>query len=182
MRIGIVLGSVREGRKGTSAAAWLMGIAAERTDAEFVLIDLADYDLPVLTDETVPFDYEGTYPQPNVQAWADALKACDGYVWLTPEYNHGVPGGFKNAVDYLGMEMAFKPVAFVSYGFEGGVRAVEAWRPILAAMHLWGLRNQVALDNATEFDGNQVRPAERRAGAVRHLYDAVVLAATKLQS
>ncbi|MHA7861607.1 NADPH-dependent FMN reductase [Tessaracoccus sp. Y36] len=180
MLIGIVLGSVRKGRKGTSVADWIMGLAAERTDAEFVLIDLAGYDLPVLTDEVEPFDYAGKYPDANVQAWADALAACDGYVWLTPEYNHGVPGGFKNGVDHLGMEMAFKPVAFVSYGFEGGVRAVEAWRPILAALHLWGLRNQVSLNNATEFDGNQVRPDAHRPGQLQHLLDAVVLAAAKL--
>lgn len=180
MKIGIVLGSIREGRKGKSVADWVMSIADERTDATYELIDLAQYNLPLLTDAQIPATRNGKYDNQNVQAWADALAACDGYVFVTAEYNHSVPGGFKNAIDHLGPELRSKPVAQVSYGAEGGVRAVEHWRAILANFNMWVLRNQVSLNTFLEFDDDGVAPNERRPGELGELFDAVVSTAKKL--
>ncbi|MDO5676999.1 MAG: NAD(P)H-dependent oxidoreductase [Propionibacteriaceae bacterium] len=182
MRIGIVLGSIREGRKGKSVADWVMSIAEGRDDASYELIDLAQFDLPLVTDPQIPATRQGKYDNQNVQRWGDTLAACDGYVFVTPEYNHSVPGAFKNAIDHLGPELQFKPVAFVSYGAEGGVRAVEHWRVIVANFNMWGLRNQVSLNLFTEFDADGVAPNERRPEELNELLGAVVKAAGQLAS
>lgn len=180
MRIGIILGSIREGRRGSSVADWVMGIAQQRTDAHYQLIDLAGFDLPLLRDARVPASRKGNYDDPKVQRWADTLAACDGFVLVSPEYNHSVPGAFKNAIDHLGPELQFKPAAIVSYGSEGGVRAVEHWRLILANFNMWVVRNQISLSLFAEFDDSGAAPNERRPRELGELLDAVVAAAGKL--
>ena len=182
MKIGIILGSIREGRKGKSVADWVMGIANERTDAEYELIDLAQFDLPLLNDTVVPGTRKGKYDNQNVQRWGDALAACDGFVLVSPEYNQSVPGGFKNAIDHLGPELHSKAAAIVSYGAEGGVRAVEHWRLILANFNMYVVRNQISLNLFTEFDDDGAAPNERRPGELNDLFDAVVKAAGKLSA
>lgn len=180
MKIGIVLGSIREGRKGLSVAQWVVDQAAERTDATYELIDLRSFNLPLLDDAQIPATRKGKYDNQNVQAWADKLAEQDGYVFVTAEYNHNIPGAFKNAIDHLGPELNTKPVAFVSYGSESGVRAVEAWRQAVANFNMFDVRNQVSLNLFAEFDDNGVKPNERRGDELSELFDMVVKIAGKL--
>jgi len=180
MKIGIVLGSIREERNGTSVATWVRDNAADRADATFEIVDLASFDIPLLTDSVIPAMRGGVYPDARVQAFADAMDAFDGYIVVTPEYNHGIPGGVKNAFDYLSRELDTKPVAFVSYGAERGVRAVEQWRQVVANFNMFDIRAQVTLDLFTDFDGNGVNPAERKAGELSSLLDSLVPMAVKL--
>ncbi|MFD2468645.1 NADPH-dependent FMN reductase [Amycolatopsis silviterrae] len=133
-RIAIVLGSTRTGRKGAEIAAWAQEIAKSRTDAEFTLVDLADHDLP-LYDDPMPPMRRSTLPPP-VRAWADAISSHDGYLFVTAEYNHGIPAALKNGIDQLYGEWADKAAAFVSYGVDGGVRAVEQLRQVLGALRV----------------------------------------------
>ena len=97
-------------------------------------------------------------------AWSTAIDACDGFIFVTPEYNHAVPGAFKNAVDSLGNEWYGKAVAFVSHGADGGVRAVENWRVVLANFSMVDVRNVVTLGQFTDWTGSDFTPMERRAG------------------
>ena len=101
-RIAIIIGSTRPGRNGESVAKWVYEIAQKRTDAEFELVDIKDFNLPLL-DEPVP-PIMGQYSKPHTKAWAAKVGSFDGYVFVTPEYNHGVPGALKNAIDFLPLQ------------------------------------------------------------------------------
>lgn len=180
MRIGVIEGSIRDGRAGASVARWVMAATSKR-EAEYVHLVLADFDVPLLTSSTVPGAANKKYDSPQVTKWGEAIDACDAFVFVTPEYNHGVPGGLKNAFDSLGNEWADKPVAFVSYGAENGVRAVEQWRQIVANFRMFGVRQQVSLSLFTEFGEEGVQPGERRAGEIETLFDQLEDMAGKLR-
>lgn len=159
-RIGIVLGSTREHRRGKAVADWVLDTArrAGPPGVEFELLDLTAFDLPVL-DEPAPALY-GVVAHEHTRRWAAAVGSFDGYVFVTAEYNHGVPGGLKNAVDYLFYEWNDKAAGFVSYGVDGGVRAVEQLRQIAAELKLADVRAQVALSTYTDFDYAGLDPAD----------------------
>ncbi|AVM63807.1 MULTISPECIES: NADPH-dependent FMN reductase [Dietzia] len=171
MKIGIILGSIREERTGKSVAEWVAQQARDRQDATYELVDLKSFDIPLLTSATVPGAANKQYEDERVQRWSSAIDSYDAFVFVTPEYNHSVPGGLKNAFDSLGNEWADKPVAFVSYGAEGGVRAVEHWRQIVANFRMFGVRQQISLSLFTEFGPEGVRPAERRTEEIATLFD-----------
>lgn len=183
MKIGIILGSVRDGgRIGEPVSKWVLAAGAARDDAEFDLLDLKAFDVPLLTATTPPAAAGRVYDSPQVTRWGAAVDDCDAFVFVTPEYNHGVPGAFKNAVDSLGPEWTGKPVAFVSYGADGGIRAVEQWRQIVANFHMVDVRAQVALSLFFDFDeASRLAPMERRQAEIGMLLDQLV-AATALRS
>lgn len=180
MKIGIILGSIREGRSGESVANWVVEQSAARDGATYELVDLRSYDLPLLTSATVPGAAQKKYDDDRVQRWSATIDSLDAFVFVTPEYNHGVPGGLKNAFDSLGSEWADKPVAFVSYGAEGGVRAVEHWRQIVANFHMFGVRQQISLSLFTEFGANGAEPAERRTNELATLFDQLEKATSRV--
>ena len=122
-RIGIILGSTRPNRNGEQVAKWVYDVASRRGDAEFELVDLRDYPLPHL-DEPLPPSM-GQYHNEHTRQWADKIASFDGFVIVTPEYNHSTSGVLKNAIDYLYAEWNNKAVGFVSYGAVGGARAAE---------------------------------------------------------
>jgi len=162
--VGIVLGSVREGRFGEHVAHWVLDAATARdTDLTYQLIDLATFDVPALTAAAVPGAANKHYEVQAVTRWSEAIDACDGFIFVTPEYNHSVPGTMKNAFDSLGPEWAGKPVAFVGYGADGAVRAVEHWRQIVANFSMFGVRNQVALSLFDDTSENQFAPRDLKA-------------------
>lgn len=181
MKIGVIIGSIREGRCGSSVGEWVMQAAKQRAGADYELLDLKSFDVPLLTSATVPGAAKKKYDSPQVTAWSKAIDACDAFVFVTPEYNHGVPGAFKNAFDSLGSEWLGKAVGFVSYGAEGGVRAVEAWRPVVANFQMVDVRQQVSLQLFGEFDGNEVTPNDRRAGELTALFDQLEGMTAKLR-
>jgi NAD(P)H-dependent FMN reductase len=180
MKIGIVAGSIREGRKAELVARWVEEAAAERGGCEVEVLDLKEFDVPLLTSGTVPAAANRKYESSEVTRWSQAVDACDGFVFLTPEYNHGVPGPFKNAVDCLGPEWTAKTVAFVAYGADGGVRAVEQWRQILANFQMVDVRAQVSLSLFSDFTADRFAPQERRAGELDTLLDQLVDMTTRL--
>jgi NAD(P)H-dependent FMN reductase len=152
LKIGIIIGSVREGRFGEHAAAWIERIAREQEGIEVTMLDLKDHMFPFYTDAISPSMKNGVYENPLIATWAEKIKNLDGYIMVTPEYNHSTSGVLKNALDQNFGEYANKPVAFVAYGNVGGARAVEHLRmiaiehqmaPIRNAVHImapWGLK------------------------------------------
>ncbi|MUL66339.1 NADPH-dependent FMN reductase [Mycobacterium sp. CBMA 234] len=182
MRIGIVIGSIREGRSGAAVGAWVAERAAQRTDAQFEVIDLKSFDVPLLTSATVPAAAKKQYESDNVRRWSAAIDACDGFVFVTPEYNHGVPGALKNAVDSLGSEWSRKTVGFVSYGADGGVRAVEQWRQIIVNFQMLDVRAQVSLSLFAEFGADGFAPLERRTGELTTLLDQLISLTAKVNA
>ena len=180
MRIGIIIGSIREGRRGAALADWVLAQASARADADYVLIDLKEFDVPLLTSATVPGAARKQYDDARVQAWSAAIDACDAFIFVTPEYNHSVPGALKNAFDSLGNEWADKPVAFVSYGADNGVRAVEHCRQIVANFRMFGVRQQLSVSAFLEFGDSGFEPNERRAGELATVLDQLVAVTAKL--
>ncbi|WP_037911964.1 NADPH-dependent FMN reductase [Actinacidiphila yeochonensis] len=172
-KIGIILGSTRPGRNGEAVARWVYDLAAQRTDAEFELVDLLDYDLPHL-DEPVP-PARGQYSRPHTFRWAEKIASFDGFVMVTPEYNHSTSGALKNAIDFLYAEWNNKAVGFVGYGAVGGTRAVEHLRLIAAELQMADVRAQVALSVLTDFENFSVfKPSAVHAGHLSDVLDQVV--------
>jgi NAD(P)H-dependent FMN reductase len=172
-RIGIILGSTRPNRNGEQVAKWVYDIASRRSDAEYELVDLRDYPLPHL-DEPLPPSM-GQYQNDHTKAWADKIASFDGFVIVTPEYNHSTSGVLKNAIDYLYAEWNNKAVGFVSYGGVGGARAAEHLRLVAGELQMADVRQQVALSLLTEFENFTVfRPGDYNAAALHTLLDQVV--------
>jgi len=172
-RIGIILGSTRPGRNGEQVAKWVYDIASRRTDAEFELVDLRDYPLPHL-DEPLPPSM-GQYQNEHTKAWADKIASFDGFVMVTPEYNHSTSGVLKNAIDYLYAEWNNKAVGFVSYGAVGGARAAEHLRLVAAELQMADVRQQVALSLLTEFENFSVfKPNDFNVAALDKCLDQVI--------
>ncbi|CAM2846314.1 MULTISPECIES: NADPH-dependent FMN reductase [Dermacoccus] len=180
MKIGVILGSIRDSRDGAHVAHWVLDQAASREDAQFELIDLAKFDVPLLTSVTLHATANRSYDSEQVTAWSKAIDACDAFIFVTPEHNHSVPGAFKNAVDVLGPEWQGKAVGLVSYGADGGVRAVEHWRQILANFQMVVVRQQVSLSLFTEFGENSLALEERREAELSTLFDQVIAMGERL--
>ncbi|WP_166663919.1 NADPH-dependent FMN reductase [Actinophytocola oryzae] len=176
--IAVVLASTRPVRVGEAVARWVLDRAATRTDARFELVDLAEADLPPL-DEPLP-PALGRYTQPHTQAWAATVARYDGFLFVTPEYNHGLPGALKNALDRVYAEWNNKAAAFVSYGHDGGVRAVEQLRPVMAALQLADVGAQVSLNLRTDFVNRELAPAAHQDAALATTLDQLVAWATAL--
>lgn len=177
LTIGVILGSTRPGRLGEAVAHWVMDAANARNDGDrvrFELIDLAEFNLPLLSEPTVPGAANRQYERPETRAWSARIDALDGFVFVTPEYNHGVPAALKNAFDVIYPEWTHKAVGFVAYGADGGVRAVEQWRQIVANAQLHDVRAQVSLSLFQDWGAEGFAPIERRPDEVNGVLDAVV--------
>jgi NAD(P)H-dependent FMN reductase len=174
VRVAIITGSTRPGRYNLAVAAWVHREAKKRKDAEFELVDIADYDLPLL-DEPMP-PMLGQYTHAHTKIWSEKIKSFDAYVFVTPEYNHGTSGALKNAIDYLGREWQNKAAGFVSYGGHGnGVRAVEHLRLVMAELMVATVRAQVALSLFTDFEGFRTfKPGPQRESEVDTMLDQVI--------
>jgi NAD(P)H-dependent FMN reductase len=173
LKIAVVTGSTRPGRKNEAVARWVHGLAKARTDAEFELVDIADYQLPLLDEPNPPSS--GRYQQPHTKSWAEKIGAFDAYVFVTPEYNHGTSGALKNAIDYLYREWNNKAAGFVSYGSAGGARAVEHLRLVMAELMVATVRAQVMLSLFTDFENfTTFRPDPRHERAVQTMLDQLV--------
>src|SRR5438552_10869162 len=143
LQVGIIVGSTRPGRKAETVARWVHEIARKRTDADFEVVDIQDFNLPLL-DEPVPPSM-GQYSKPHTKAWAAKIGSFDAFVFVTPEYNHGTSGALKNAIEFLFAEWNNKAAGIVGYGSAGGARAVEELRLVMAAGQGARVRLQVLL-------------------------------------
>lgn len=179
--IAIVIASPRPGRKGEPVAQWVLEQAGGRSDATFELIDLVEADLPAL-DESIP-PAAGRYTQPHTNRWAQTVARFDGYVFVTPEYNHGYPGSLKNALDRVYAEWNNKAAGFVAYGLDGGVRAVEQLRQIMATLKIADVGPQVAFSMHADFANfSDFAPREHQKEALTTLLDEVVAWSTALRT
>ena len=159
LRIGIIIGSTRPQRVGFDVGTWVFEQCKLRTEAEFELVDLAAFNLPLL-DEPVPPLMATEYTKEHTKIWSEKINSLDAYIFVSPEYNHSTSGALKNAIDYLYREWNDKPAGFVSYGSMGGVRAVEHLRLMMAEVQVATVRSQVAFSLMTDFENFSVfRPA-----------------------
>ncbi|WP_055049439.1 NADPH-dependent FMN reductase [Devosia sp. A16] len=140
-RIGIILSTTRETRFADRPAQWVLDIARARGDADYEIVDLRDYPMPLfeaaMSPGYAPIEHEVT------KRWAAKINELDGYIFITAEYNHSITGALKNALDHVYHEPKRKPAAFVGYGGVGGARAVEQLRLILIELQMAPTRSAV---------------------------------------
>lgn len=172
IKIAIIIGSTRPGRVGESVGRWVDHIAQQRQDAEFELVDLKDFNLPLLDEPVSPM--KGQYTKPHTKVWSAKIEPFDAFVFVTPEYNHATCGALKNALDFLYREWNDKAAGFVGYGGAGGTRAVENLRLILGELQVADVRNQVTLSLDTDFENNVFKPHPRHEKSVNDMLDQVI--------
>ena len=181
IRLAIIVGSTRPGRKAEDVARWVYEIARLRNDAQVELVDILDFNLPLL-DEPVPPSM-GQYKNEHTKVWAEKIASFDAFVFVTPEYNHGTSGALKNAIDYLYAEWNNKAAGFVGYGSAGGVRAVEHLRLVMGELMVADVRGQVMLSLFTDFENfTTFKPAQHHEKSVTTMLDQVISWGTALQN
>src|SRR6202022_3891754 len=173
LKIAIILGSTRPGRNGEAVAKWVYQVAQKRGDAEFELVDIKDFNLPLLDEPAPPI--MGQYSKPHTKAWAAKIGSFDAYVFVAPEYNHGISGALKNAIDFLFAEWNNKAAGFVSYGGASGARAVEQLRLGLGGGQRAPGAPQSLLNMYTDFENFSVfKPDPRKETSVNDMLDQLI--------
>ena len=161
MKIYIIVGSVRAGRTAIKVAHWAHKII-ENFDYSTVnveIVDLKEWDLPMFAGANPPLS--GIYDQPKQQQWADKIAQGDGFIFISPEYNHGYSPALKNALDYLGKEWRAKPAAYIGYGATNGSRAIDQIRQVATQLGMIDsnavveIRDIFSRNQGTEFIGNE---------------------------
>lgn len=181
IKVGIIIGSTRPGRNGEAVAKWVHEHASKRTDATYELVDIADFDLPLL-DEPIPPSM-GKYSKEHTKKWAAKVASFDAYVIVTPEYNHGPSGALKNALDFVYREWNDKVAGFVGYGSAGGTRAVEQLRLVMAELQVATVRAQVQLSLRDDFENYAVfKPQAHHEKTLGTVFDQVVRWGTALKT
>ena len=175
LNIGIILGSTREGRVSPQVGTWVKELADKRGDANYTIIDIAEYKLPLLGEPGG--DASGA------AGWSKAISAQDGFVFIVQEYNHSITGALKNALDYLRDDWNNKAAGIVSYGSVGGARATEHLRGILGELLVADVRVHPALSLFTDFENGTVfKPAAVQVDSVNQMLDQVIPWSTALKT
>jgi NAD(P)H-dependent FMN reductase len=163
--ISVIVGSTRQGRFSEKPAGWIFKELQKRQDIDAKLLDLRDYPLPFF-DQPAPPAMPGRapYEHPVVKRWTAAIAASDGFIFVTPEYNHGTPAVLKNAIDWVYPEWNRKAAAYVSYGSGSGIRAVQQLHETAVELQMAPVRNAVQIPPAVLFAHFQGNDAEIKAG------------------
>jgi NAD(P)H-dependent FMN reductase len=182
IKVGIIVGSTRPGRHADAVAKWVLENAKKRADAQFEVVDIADFKLPML-DEPVPPSM-GQYSKPHTKAWAQKVASLDAYVFVTPEYNHAPSAALKNAIDFVYGEWNNKAAGFVSYGGgTSGGRAVEQLRLVMGELQIADVRAQVLLSLYTDFENFSVfKPTAAHESALATMLDQLVAWGTAMKT
>ncbi|MFC5700212.1 NADPH-dependent FMN reductase [Cohnella faecalis] len=167
LKIGIVLGSTRQGRVSPQVGQWVKQIADQRGDAEYEIVDIAEFKLPFLG--------EGTGQEPALASWNEKIGSLDGFVFIVAEYNHSITGALKNALDSARDAWNNKAAGIVSYGSTGGARAAEHLRGILGELLIADVRVHPTLSLFTDFENySTFKPSELHLTNVNAMLDQVV--------
>lgn len=173
LRIALILGSTRPGRRGDQIAAWALEAARAHGGADYELVDLAHHGLGNLDEPGNPNLRQ--YQHDHTRAWGTRVDSFDGYVFLVPEYNHSYPGALKNALDYVYREWNDKAAGIISYGgWVAGARAAEALRLVLAELQVATVRAQPTIAIRPSFHTGTFVPQEGLDTAVSDMLDQVI--------
>lgn len=182
VKIGIIVGSTRPSRVGGKVANWVIKSLPKAKDIEYELVDLAEENLPFLRDEAMPAMQQ--YDQESTKRWAKKVDSFDGYIFVTSEYNAGPPAPLKNAMDTVFNEWTKKPVAFVGYGWMGGVRSIQTLIVEVARMNMVPISSPAIhiIDIGMAFDDQGVPKPEAVRGDFGKVEDALYWWADLLKS
>lgn len=166
LKIGIILGSTREGRVSPQVGKWVLEVAKEQNEAEYEIIDLRDYPMPFLGEK----GDEGA-----IVRWNQKLSEMDGFIFIVSEYNHSISAVLKNAIDSARDAWANKAAGIVSYGSLGGARAAEHLRGILAEMQIADVRTHPAFSLFQDFENMTIfKPQPIQKETVRQMLDQLL--------
>lgn len=181
LKIAVIIGSIRPNRVGNNVGEWFIEQVKSTDDVDFDLIDLKDINLPLLNEPDLPA--KGNYTNQSTKEWSKKIASYDGFVFVTPEYNHGYSPVLKNAIDTIYSEWAKKPVAFVAYGSLGGVRAVEQLVQVAAQINMVPLPSSQIniIDIWAAFNETGQLNSENIRGSVEKLLDNLIWWATLLR-
>jgi NAD(P)H-dependent FMN reductase len=156
VKLQTIICSTRPGRVGPSVARWFNEFAVRHGKFEVVLVDLADFNLPVYDEPHHPVMQK--YQNEHTKAWSASVAAADAYAFVTPEYNYGQTPAFVNALNYVYREWNYKPCGFVSYGgMSGGVRGVQVGKQLVTTLKMMPMFEGVAAPMVTQMiDENKV--------------------------
>lgn len=174
MKIGIVVGSVRDNRLGAQVGQW---VADNATGATFETIDVLDFDLPFVTGPKPPAMLNKEYADDRVSAFSKAIDDCQGFIFVTPEYNASVPGAFKNAIDHLYSEWHGKPVGYVVYSYTGGKQVLAHWQDIMGVLKAKNASQQVSLNLNSEIADGSLRVDPSHLDELNALVNEIIEAA-----
>ena len=180
-KLNVIVASTRPGRVGFPVAQWFTELAVAHGGFEVELVDLAEFDLPLLDEPNHP--RLGQYVHQHTKDWSASVSAADAFVFVTPEYNYGMPASLKNAIDYLHSEWQYKPVGFVSYGgVSAGTRAVQMTKQVVTTLKMTSVNEAVAIPFVTQFldDDGAIRANETMEGAAKAMLDELLRYANAL--
>jgi len=173
IKIAVIIGSTRPGRNGEGVAKWTLEHAKKRNDAQFELVDIKDFNLPLLDEPIPPSVHQ--YANAHTKKWAEKIAQYDGFVFVSPEYNHSVSAALKNALDFIYAEWNNKAAGFVAYGTVGGARAVESLRLICGELQMADVRTAVHLSLFTDFENfSAFKPAPVHTDTLKTMLDQLV--------
>jgi NAD(P)H-dependent FMN reductase len=165
LNIGIILGSTRQGRVSPQVGSWVKEIADKRGDANYEIVDIADFKLPFL----------GEADSPGIAAWNEKINSLDGFIFIVQEYNHSITGALKNALDLAREPWNNKAAGIVSYGSTGGARAAEHLRGIMGELMIADVRTHPTLSLFTDFENGTVfKPQDLHLNNVNAMIDQVI--------
>lgn len=147
LHIKVIMGSTRPNRFSEKPAQWIFEEVKKREGLDVELLDLRDYPMPFFNEAVSPGMTKEPYSNEVVEKWREKVKEADGYIIVTPEYNHGYPAVLKNALDYVYHEWNKKPVGFVSWGGVGGARSIEQLRQVAIELQMAPIRNSIHISN-----------------------------------
>ena len=144
MKLQIVYASTREAREGFPIASWVMERAQAHGKFESRLVDLKEVNLPLFDEPQHPRLRQ--YKNAHTKAWSAIVAAADAFVFVTPEYNYGMPPALLNAIDYLSAEWAYKAAGIVSYGgISGGTRSAQMTKQMLPSVKIMPIPEGVSI-------------------------------------
>ncbi|CCV66471.1 NADPH-dependent FMN reductase [Paracholeplasma brassicae] len=158
LKIGIILGSTREGRVSPFVGEWVKGLTESFGQASYEVVDVKSFNLPLLGESA---DMSG------IMAWNEKLASLDGFIFVVSEYNHSIAASLKNALDLARDPWANKAAGIVSYGSVGGARAAEHLRGILGELQVADVRSHVTLSLFDDFTPEGFKPRAVHEAAVK---------------
>ncbi|MDR3473203.1 MAG: NAD(P)H-dependent oxidoreductase [Devosia sp.] len=150
--LNIIIASTRPGRIGPSVARWAEQVARESGLFEVKLVDLADFELPLLDEPSHPS--LGAYEHSHTRRWSQSVAAADAFLFVTPEYDYFAPASLVNAIQVLFHEWTYKPAAVLSYGgVSGGLRGAQVLRSLLGNLNAVAINQSVPVPFVRQFIG-----------------------------
>jgi NAD(P)H-dependent FMN reductase len=174
-KLQIIIASTRPGRVGLPVGQWVRDRAVEHGAFDVEVVDLAVLNLPFMDEPNHPRLRQ--YTHQHTREWSAKVDGADAFIFVTPEYNHGMNAPLKNAIDYLNIEWHYKPVGIVSYGgVSGGTRAAQMIKEVIAVLKLVALSEAVNIPFVQQFmsDENQFEPNEVTKKAMTLVLDELV--------